>query len=147
MSTGACEEVMKIAVILRGVPGSGKTTLAKSFVADAERMGHTAIIHSTDDLRMVDGEYVFDPAKNTEQHAENLRRFIASCQAGINLVICDNTNIQRKDYQPYVDAAKQNGYQIATYPLPHPDSRLAAWRNIHRVPEATIAWMIENWED
>lgn len=45
----------KLLILLRGLPGSGKSTKAKKLA------GSTGLVYSTDDFFMVKGEYVYDP--------------------------------------------------------------------------------------
>jgi predicted kinase len=131
---------MKIAYILRGIPGSGKTTLAKKLAGDVGR------IHSTDDFFMRNGQYCFDPGKLAEYHAQNLARFQESVRAGIPVVVCDNTNIRRSHFAPYVAAAQNAGYEVRVISLPHPPAETAAQRNTHGVSQYTIQKMLSDWE-
>ena len=139
----------KFCYIMRGIPGSGKSTVAN-------RLAHQVIIpsaiHSTDKYFMVDGVYKFDPTKLREYHQKNLEAFKKSLDELPSLpfyeavVICDNTNIKKSQYQPYVDAAKAAGYCVAFVVMPMPEAEIAAARNKHGVPLEVIKRMIEQWE-
>lgn len=129
------------AFIMRGVPGSGKSTVAKTLV------GEKGKIHSTDEYFYQDGIYRFEPRKLSEYHDRNFLAFEMSLAAGIDTVICDNTNIVKQWYYRYVCAANKYGYMVAFIVMPHPDPKIAAARNAHNVPEHIIRRMIANWED
>ena len=130
---------MKIAIINRAVVGSGKSTMAKA-IADA--VGNCTI-HSTDDYFMVKGEYKFNPAKLGEYHGKNWTAFANDCEEGIDVVICDNTNIIPEHCKSYVDVAKENGYKVINLFF-EPDTLEAHLsRNAHSVPKEGIERMIK----
>lgn len=136
----------RICYILRGLSGTGKSTLAKT-------LGNEGSIFSTDDLFMVDGEYQFDPSKLGEYHAENLRlatEFMERFAPHTTPAICviDNTNTQHWEYEKYVEAAKENGFmvQIISVDWKREDIPLYAERNSHGVPEEAIQRMADRWE-
>jgi predicted kinase len=148
----------KYAFIMRGIPGSGKSTVANNLgqglypgqfnstdPADGEWVPDY-VIHSTDDLCMVDGEYQFDIELAGERHAQNLQNFKDSLDSGIPCVICDNTNVKFSQYSPYVRAAEAAGYRVVLVEMPHPAPVLAASRNSHGVPIETINQMVLDWE-
>ena len=136
----------KICYILRGLSGTGKSTLAKA-------LGNKGSIFSTDDLFMVDSEYQFDPSKLGEYHAENLRlatAFMERFAPHTTPAICviDNTNTQHWEYEKYVEAAKENGFMvhIISVDWKQEDIPLYAERNTHGVPEEAIQRMADRWE-
>ncbi len=131
----------KIVIIMRGVPGSGKTNMA-NYLAE----GKHAVVCSTDSYFVTDGKYDRDHTKLRENHQKNLERFIQCLLDGIPLVICDNTNIRHRDFENYVTAGDKFGYRVAIVTLPHPDPEVAAKRNLHNVPVEAIRRMIEQWE-
>lgn len=132
---------MKIAYIMRGVPGSGKSTAARLLA------GSEGVIHSTDDYFMVDGIYCFDPRQLKAYHEANYQAFCNSLTLGKQPVICDNTNTQRWQFARYAESARQAGYIVAYITMKHPDPQKAANRNVHKVPEGVIRRMIDTWED
>lgn len=129
-----------IAYIMRGVSGSGKSTVARKLA------GEVGKIHSTDDFYMVDGVYVFDIEKRTKNHEANYAAFCHSLEQRIPVVICDNTNTKHWECQRYVDAAQKAGYIVAIVSLPHPDPKVAAARNLHGVTEEIILRQMSNWQ-
>lgn len=125
---------MRRVIILRGVPGSGKTTLAK-------RQYDGACIVSADDYYMRNGVYRFDPALLSMAHADCLRRFVALLSDGCSCdrVVVDNTNTTVAEIAPYYALAIAFGLNplIVTLIV---DPIIAAARNVHGVStEACIA--------
>ena len=131
----------KILFIMRGVPGSGKSTIAREIIPSE------GVIHSTDKYFYDDeGKYNFDPSKLKEYHDENFKSFCRSLEEEKPIVVIDNTNIQRVHFDRYVDAAKAKGYVVHIVEAPQPDPSVAAERNTHSVPEEVIRRMIEQYE-
>jgi NEDD4-binding protein 2 len=99
---------MHTLIIMRGVSGSGKSTLAEKICAEQS----FAVIVSTDDYFMVDGEYRFDPKRLGEFHAANVKRTEDAMVERCPCVIVDNTNTQAWEMKPYVELAIQHGYSV-----------------------------------
>lgn len=134
----------KLAVILRGLPGAGKSSLVKALVL-AHGGAAKCRVHTTDDF-FIDkkGKYVFDFSKLFEFHTRNLTAFIESCAAGAPLVICDNTNLVPWNFASYVAAAKSLGYEVQVLTVGEfTDEAIEEYakRNAHGVPLATLKAM------
>jgi tRNA uridine 5-carbamoylmethylation protein Kti12 len=137
---------MKTAFIMRGIPGSGKSTTVRELIRGYDNLALSVAVHSTDDLCMVDGEYKFDIELAGARHAQNLENFCDSVADGVPCVICDNTNVKTAQYQAYVDAAELMGYMVVIVELVHPKPGVAYERNSHGVPLEVIERMISDWE-
>lgn len=125
----------KIITIMRGLPGSGKSTKAKEL---SQKTG--AIICSTDDFFMIDGKYVFDSRKLGINHMRNHEK-VKNLMKENNLhIIVDNTNIVRKDFSKYVQMAKEYGYEVE-YVIVECDVETSIARNTHNVPPDVIRKM------
>jgi tRNA uridine 5-carbamoylmethylation protein Kti12 len=96
---------------MRGVPGSSKSTIAQFISEGWIKKGYTAIIHSTDNYFMKDGTYQFDRSLLFFNHKRNFEACIESMKSGINCIIIDNTNINRKDYKDYINEGILYGYE------------------------------------
>lgn len=136
-------------IIMRGIPGAGKSTKAKSLVGQGK-------IHSTDDLIEKSGDYREFFAKMIasgdfsslgKMHSQNLKDAIESMKAGITPVIVDNTNIKQNEPKAYVKAALEMGFadnnikfvDVGTAGL---EAAQLAARNTHGVPLEKIEAMI-----
>src|SRR5574337_1008108 len=97
---------MKKIIIMRGVPGSGKSTKAKRLA------GETGVIFSTDDFFMREGQYVFDGKQIAKAHGWNQARAAVAMQQGISPIVVDNTNTVAWEAAPYVREATKNGYSV-----------------------------------
>jgi len=98
-------------IIMRGIPGAGKSTKANSIVGEG-------IIHSTDNLIEATGDYRGFFARLIESgdfkdlsrmHSKNLSNAIKSIKDGVSPVVIDNTNIKANEAKAYVVAALENG--------------------------------------
>lgn len=128
------------ALIMRGVSGAGKSTLAMQIGRDFD-----AKVHSTDAFHTKDGKYCFQPQKLGEFHKRNREAFEQSLREGAQLVICDNTNIKRWEFEPYIDLARKAGYRTVIA-LVETDPQVAHARNLHGVPEEKVMEMYRNLE-
>lgn len=131
------------ALILRGCPGSGKSTL----VEEMRKKTFGVAVASADAHRMKQGIYVYDPKKNDEAHAGSLRDFVEAAQlrffdggAESDIIVADNTNTTALECAPYVAVARAYGWSplIVTLLVP-PD--VAAPRNLHNVPDHKVEEM------
>ena len=140
-------------IVLRGIPGAGKSTKAKELVGDG-------VIHSTDDVIESLGDYneFFDKmvangnfAPLSNAHNTNFQNAVASMKNKITPVIIDNTNIRPDEPKNYVEAALNLGYgdnniefvDIGTGGL---SAEELTDRNTHGVPFGKIEQMIKAYE-
>ena len=90
--------------LLRAAQGAGK-----SFTANKLLQLPDSIVCCADDYFMVDGKYKFDGSKLKYAHQECQRKFIAALDFGKENIIVSNCNAKERDYNFYIEAAKQYG--------------------------------------
>ena len=98
----------KILYIVRGIPGSGKSTFAKT-------LGGTHF--ETDNFFMVDGEYKFDVTKLKVAHewcqnSVNTAMILNITTDLNNTIVVSNTFTQEWEMKPYFDMAETYGYRV-----------------------------------
>ncbi|XP_039920097.1 NEDD4-binding protein 2 [Hirundo rustica] len=135
----------QVLVLLRGVPGSGKSYLARNLLED----NPGGIILSTDDYFYKHGQYHYDPDCLGEAHDWNRKRAKEAFERRISPIIIDNTNIQAWEMKPYVALAQQFKYKVM---FREPDTwwkfnpKELERRNIHGVSKEKIKRMLERYE-
>ncbi|NWW66248.1 N4BP2 protein, partial [Ifrita kowaldi] len=135
----------QVLVLLRGVPGSGKSYLARNLLED----NPGGIILSTDDYFYKHGQYHYDPDCLGEAHDWNRKRAKEAFEMRISPIIIDNTNIQAWEMKPYVTLAQQFKYKVM---FREPDTwwkfkpKELERRNIHGVSKEKIKRMLERYE-
>lgn len=128
-------------ILLRGLPGSGKTTFARTF--------KDALVFAADDFfyRRGEGEYAFDPTLLGEAHLACQRETRGALEAGA-VVVVTNTFSQRWELEAYFKIAAEVGARVAVADLFDgglTDEALVQ-RGLHGVPQETIAAMRSRWE-
>ncbi len=141
---------MKV-IIMRGIPGCGKTYVAHKLATDNGRVirdpyrmrdrvrkdasNSYAIVSAdhyfSDDLG---NNYKFDPSKLTEAHASCFTEYLSALQSSIGMVIVDNTNLSNWEISPYVLAANSFGYEHEIMSV-YCDQQIAFERQTHGVPK------------
>ncbi|NWV65551.1 N4BP2 protein, partial [Malurus elegans] len=135
----------QVLVLLRGVPGSGKSYLARNLLED----NPGGIILSTDDYFYKHGQYRYDPDCLGEAHEWNRKRAKEAFEMRISPIIIDNTNIQAWEMKPYVILAQEFKYKVM---FREPDTwwkfkpKELERRNIHGVSKEKIKRMLERYE-
>jgi len=143
----------KVVVVMRGVPGSGKSTLVQQMV-DGLPDGSAAVCSA--DHFFIDptsGRYSFDFTQLPEAHDWCKERFTQALEIATPLVVLDNTCIRHWEYKPYENAALKAGYALVIVELrsigtDHAELALALGsRNAHGVPIAKIEEMLGRWQE
>ena len=121
-------------IILRGLPGSGKSTFADRLVTE-----HAFVRLEADDHFYVNGAYRFDPARAADAHALVARDAVAHLLAGRRVVIA-NTHVRLWEMAAIVGAAT-----LAQKTFCFVECR-GLFGNVHAVPEPVLESMRERWE-
>lgn len=117
--------------IIRGVPGSGKTTFAKKIEA----------LHLENDMFcMQDGSYEFCFDKIPERANLCLQMATMAVENDADVVV-SNTFTQLWEMQPYVDLAEEYAADLVVYKMNN------NFKSIHNVPDYAIERMYNRWED
>lgn len=125
---------MKQITLLRGLPGSGKSTFADGYARKIDG------IHIEADMFFTDretGVYNFDASKLKDAHKW--------CQEQVNYwmsknaypLIVTNTFTQEWEMQPYFDMAEKYGYTVYSFIA---ENRHGG-KNVHNVPEEKLEQM------
>lgn len=120
----------QIIYIIRGVPGSGKTTEAKRMMDGDPDLQH----FEADMFFETKGEYNFNFAKIKEAH-EWCQSQVHECLKNGKSVIVSNTFVRKWEMEVYIKMAKELGinYEIKRM--------IGGFQNVHGVPETIVERM------
>ena len=121
-------------ILIRGLPGSGKTTLAKQLAPDCY---HEADQYMTDGA----GNYQFDPKRLRYAHGMCQKAVEKAMKQRTEVVVVSNTFVTRWEMAPYLRLAQNYGYEVEVIVA------TGTWQNVHGVPDEAVQRMREKWED
>lgn len=117
---------MKKVTIMRGIPGSGKSTWARNNVVGR-------FVSADDYFIDNNGVYVFNKDHLAAAHDLCLRNFVYLLDNETPSLVVDNTNVRAFEIAPYYRLAEAFGYHVEIIWLIC-DPVIAANRCIHGVP-------------
>jgi predicted kinase len=143
--------------ILRGMPGSGKSTFAKNrwpglTPVSLAPAGWSPVSVSADHFftDIVTGEWNYDGAKVGQAHSVAKIGLLRALEAQIPEVVVDNTHSRRWEYAEHIELARVFGYEVEVIDLFDggcTDEELAERQKAtHNVPIEYIAKQRERWE-
>ena len=123
---------MQMITLIRGLPGSGKTTLAKRMVANGE-----ADVHIETDMwfTSLSGVYRFNPDNLRENHTKCQDVAKACADSGMRVVVSNTFTRQWE-----MDAYRNMGHPVEII------TATGRFKNVHGVPDASIQAMRDRWE-
>ncbi|GAB9473660.1 hypothetical protein Gpo141_00010809 [Globisporangium polare] len=142
-------------VILRGIPGSGKSTFGREIAAICEvKGGQTSAVRceiiSADRYFVGPRGYVFDVKSIGKAHDTCKQQFEDALRKNTtNIIVVDNTHTQLWEYEHYVDRARSSGCRVQVLEMRCPDLTTCiqmARRNSHGVPVSKVIQMHLRWE-
>jgi tRNA uridine 5-carbamoylmethylation protein Kti12 len=141
------ENGVKAVVVLRGLPGCGKSTLARQLANEARSRGISVGICSADDYFVnALGEYRYNPLLLGTAHQDCRDRFDAMLASNpmdegdpdaVSIIIVDNTNIDFREYDHYrMEALRRHDtfFTIRFVCDDEADAIRQGSRSVHRVP-------------
>ncbi|MGD8567391.1 MAG: AAA family ATPase [Gammaproteobacteria bacterium] len=116
--------------IIRGLPGSGKTTLAKALGVQ---------YFEADQYFMVAGTYTFRREEIKDAHEWCQEMVRDALMRGEDVAVA-NTFSQKWEAQPYLEMAQESGADVQIIEC------YGRWRSVHEIPDHVVAKMAERWE-
>ena len=123
----------KTLIIVRGIPGSGKTTFAE-LLSDN---GKYPICCADDWFNKTYGEYKWSTADMGKAHNYSKELARTSMESGIERVIVANTSTTLSEMNPYIKMAEENGYRVTSIIVENRHGN----KSVHNVPDSTIEIM------
>ena len=137
-------------VILRGLPGSGKSWFAHHCQEMREKTDSITVCSADSYFeKQKSGEYQFDPSLLPEAHQQCLQVFLRALSERKEIIVIDNTNVHHWEYSIYQYLSQLFGVRHYVLEVPCYSEKMAeiyALRNQHGVPMATVLRMFSTWE-
>lgn len=120
--------------IIRGIPGSGKSTFAKNIVN----------VYFEADMFFVDGNgvYNFDATKLGKAHSWCQHSVASAMKLGVDKIAVCNTFTKKWEMDPYFLLANEFGYRVFSIIVENHHGG----KNIHSVPEEKMEEMKNRFE-
>jgi len=140
---------MRRLYLIGGLPGTGKTSLATMICQWFNAQKPSTAVHFEND------QYFMDEAGNYKWFPEGMPKAWLECQElteenmkrGTPVVVVSNTFTQLREREPYLEMARNHGYDVTWIPMTSPFLSVEELteRSLHGVPVETVARMQARW--
>lgn len=128
-------------ILLRGLPGSGKTTFGEVIFKSPNQTNN--VVLSADDFFIdSNGNYVFDPSKLKHAHNMCQQRCADAMKNGSYKIVVANTFTQEWEMKPYFEMAERYNYRVHSIIVENRHGNT----NVHEVPETKVQEMKNRFE-
>lgn len=131
----------KVLTIVRGIPGSGKTTIAEALCDSIDAVGPFEADNYFMKEENGDLVYRFNPEELPKAHYSCKRGVADAMLAGYKTIVVSNTFTKKWEMEPYVRLAKSSGYSVQIITVQ------GQFQNTHGVPEEKVKQMKDRFED
>ncbi|XP_045611248.2 2',3'-cyclic-nucleotide 3'-phosphodiesterase isoform X1 [Procambarus clarkii] len=138
-------EKSKVMIILKGLPGSGKSHIARRI----QKVFSDCVVCSADSYFMNDGVYKFDRDRLKDAHRSCQEKACDAAQRGSHVIVIDNTNVKTWESKYYLDLTKKYNYTPLILEAQTPwamDPKELAQKNSHGVPEEVLVQKVKDYE-
>jgi predicted kinase len=128
-------------ILLRGVPGSGKTTLGNIILFNTQ--SNIQDVLSADNFFVNEkGEYIFEATKLKEAHNDCQVKCAERMRHQFSKIVVANTFTQEWEMEPYFTMAERYNYRIHSVIVENRHGN----KNVHNVPDEKISEMTNRFE-
>jgi len=128
-------------ILLRGVPGSGKTTLGNIILFNTQ--SNIQDVLSADNFFVNEkGEYIFEATKLKEAHNDCQVKCAERMRNQFSKIVVANTFTQEWEMEPYFTMAERYNYRIHSVIVENRHGN----KNVHNVPDEKILAMTNRFE-
>ena len=131
-------------IILRGLPGSGKSTFIRNYIEDMslipKHYGISCFKHHFNGI----------PGNLPMSYSKSFYDFIDYVNNKKEYIFVDNPNIQKWEMENYIYFARLSGYDIEIYHIDCPDRRYLEYfrnRSSYDVSKNTMLSMYNRWDE
>jgi predicted kinase len=128
---------MKELILLRGLPGAGKSTIAHMLSE-----GKYPVLSVDDFFTDAEGNYHFEFDKNHLAYSQCQERARAAMKEGKEKIFVHNTFTMDWEMKPYIEMAEESGYKLHVLTV----EKYHKGENTHDVSEEQIRKMAEKYK-
>jgi predicted kinase len=128
-------------ILLRGLPGSGKSTLG-DVILYTNQLTNQDVLSADNFFIDKNGEYVFDGAKIKEAHNNCQQKCAERMKHEFLKIVVANTFTEEWEMKPYFEMADRYDYKVFSIVVENRHGGI----NEHNVPEEVLTKMRERFE-
>lgn len=129
-------------ILLRGLPGSGKTTLGEIIMYYPGSTNSNIVLSADDFFTDVNGVYNFDATKLKEAHNDCLLRCADRMKNELAKIVVANTFTQEWEMEKYFEIADRYKYRVHSIIVENRHDG----KNVHGVPEDKLQQMKDRFQ-